>query len=320
MRAWLLTLVACAVCALPRAAGAEDRHAVLIFGAAGGEKYERQYAEWEKRFVTILQQRFAFPPEGITTLSSVSDEPQRLGSRDNVRRVLGDLRRTARPADVIFLVLVGHGNVDTEGAKFNLVGPDMDVSEWKSLVHGLPGRVVFVNGSAASFPFLEELSGPQRIVITATDSTAQRFDTMFPGLMIDALEDPATDIDRNGRVSLWELFAQTSQAVKRHYEQNGQLATERALVDDNSDGQGQEAGAPGHDGALARSTYFDPNPAANTDDPALAALLTRQRELEEQAEALKLRKSSMPVDEWNTEFERLMVELARVSKAIRSGS
>jgi hypothetical protein len=320
MTRWLVALSVCALCAMPRPSRADERHAVLVFGAAGGEKYEQQYANWEKRFVAILQERFAFPPEAIVTLSPASADPGRVSSRDNVRRVFVDLRRTARPDDVTFVVLIGHGNIDTDGARFNLVGPDIDVAEWSTLAGGLPGRLVFVNAAGASFPFLEQLSGPRRIVITATDSGAQRFDTVFPGLMLDALEDPATDVDRNGRVSLWELFTQTSQGVKRYYEQRGQLATERALVDDNSDGRGQEAGAPGQDGALARSTYLDPNPAANSDDPALTALLTRQQRLEEDVEALKLRKSSMPPDEWGAEFERLMIELARVSKAIRSGS
>lgn len=316
---WLAVLAVCVVCAMPRAARADERHAVLIFGAAGGEQYEQQYGEWEKRFVAILQERFAFPPDAIVTLSSKSDETARVSSRENVRRVFAELRRTARPDGVTFVVLVGHGNVDGAGARFNLVGPDLDVTEWAALVDGIPGRMVFVNSAGASFPFLQ-LSAPNRIVISATDSSAQRFDTVFPGLMLDALEDPATDVDRNGRVSLWELFTQTSLAVKQHYERRGELATERALVEDNSDRVGQEAGAPGQDGALARSTYFDLNPAANSDDPALIALLARQRALEEEAEALKLRKGSMPPDAWAAEFERVMIELARVSKTIRSRS
>ena len=96
---------------------------------------------------------------------------------------------------------------------------------------------------AASFPFLEHLAGPQRIVITATDSVAQRFDTVFPEYFVRALTDPAADLDKNGRVSVWEAFAAASMGVRRYYTQRGQLATERALIDDNGDGVGREAGA-----------------------------------------------------------------------------
>jgi hypothetical protein len=52
----------------------------------------------------------------------------------------------------------------------------------------------------------------------------------------------------------------------------------------------------------------------------VAALLTRQRALEEQAETLKLRKPLMPPAQWDAQFEKLMIELARVSRAIRSRS
>ncbi len=45
--------------------------------------------------------------------------------------------------------------------------------------------------------------------------------------------------------------------MKQHYEQRGQLTTERALIDDNGDGVGREAEAPGPDGALARILYLD---------------------------------------------------------------
>src|SRR3546814_5221033 len=67
----------------------------------------------------------------------------------------------------------------------------------------------------------------RRIVITATDSVAQRFDTVFPEYFIRALTDGASDIDKNGRVSVWEAFSAASLAVRRHYTQRGQLATER---------------------------------------------------------------------------------------------
>ena len=108
--------------------------------------------------------------------------------------------------------------------------------------------------------------------------------------------------------------------MREYDDWKGQLATERALLDDTGDGMGQEAGAPGPDGALARTTYLDADPIAAATDPEVAGLLTRQRALEVEAEQLKLRKPTMPAAAWEAEFERLMIELARVSKAIRSRS
>ena len=100
----------------------------------------------------------------------------------------------------------------------------------------------------------------------------------------------------------------------------GQLTTERALLDDDGDRIGREADAPGHDGALARATHLDADPVSASADPELAALIARQHVLEEQAEALKLRKASMPPAQWESQFEKLMIELARVSRAIRARS
>ena len=315
-----LLLAVVALCQLPSAVAAQERHAVLVFGAPGGEPYAATYARWQEALVASLRDRVGFATERIFVLAPGEADGARVSTRENVRRLFDTLRASVRADDLVLVLLVGHGTLDGDSAKFNLVGPDLDSSEWSRVLDRLPGRVVFVNSAGGSFPFLERLARPNRVVVTATDSSAQRFDTVFPEHLVTALDDPATDVDRNGRISLWELFSQASAAVRQHYEQRGQLATERALLDDNGDGQGQEAGAPGQDGALARTTYLDPDPVRAGGDPVLAELLARQRSLEQQAEALKLRKPSMAPDDWAREFERLMIELARVSHAIRSRS
>jgi len=96
--------------------------------------------------------------------------------------------------------------------------------------------------------------------------------------------------------------------------------TERAIIDDNGDGVGREADAPGPDGALARTLYLDGEDPAAATNPELAELLRRRRDLEAQAEALKLKKESMSGAQWEAEYEKLMVELARVSREIRERS
>jgi hypothetical protein len=312
-------LAALALLGVPSAAAAQNRSAVVVFGAPGGDDYAATYARWEAALVGSLTDRLGFAPERIAVLSGHSTDPSLRSTEGNVRRALASLR-TGRPDDLVLIALIGHGNLDTGGAKFNLVGPDLDAAQWRSLMDGVPGRLVFVNATGASFPFLGQLSGPNRIVITATDSTAQRFDTVFPDLLLKAIDDPATDQDRNGRLSVWEVFSAASAGVRQYYQQRGQLATERALLDDNADRVGREAGAPGQDGALARTTYLDADPLSGVTDPEVAALLTRQRALEEQAETLKLRKPLMPPAQWDAQFEKLMIELARVSRAIRSRS
>jgi hypothetical protein len=300
--------------------GAEERRALLVFGATGGESYAKAWAAWQATLVKALRERFGFSQDHIVVLTADGDAPGSKSTAGGVRAALDRLKSQASREDLVIVVLVGHGTADAESARFNLVGPDLDVAEWAALVDTLPGRLVFVNAAGASFPFLERLSREGRIVITATDATAQRFDTTFPEQLARALDDPATDADKNGRVSVWEAFAQASAGVRQYYDQRGQLATERALLDDTGDRVGQEAGASGPDGALARTTYLDPEPAAASVNPEIAELVARQRALERAAEDLKLRKPSMPAAQWEAEFEKLMIELARVSRAIRSRS
>ena len=144
--------------------------------------------------------------------------------------------------DLLLVVLIGHGTFDGTDAKFNLVGPDLESAEWAALIRPLPGLVVVVNTSSASFPFLERLAGPRPS--SSPPPTRRRSGSIrsFPEYFIHALIDPTADLDKNGRISVWEAFASASGGVRRHYQQRGQLSTERALLDDNGDGVGNDAG------------------------------------------------------------------------------
>jgi len=298
-------------------AHAEERYALIVVGANGDASYAEQYGQWRQSLVAALRESFKFDESHITTLFDGGDVAH-ASTAAGVRREVAALRAKMRPEDVLLLVLLGHGTFDGADAKFNLVGPDMDSKEWAALLKPLPGRLVIVDCTAASFPFLERLAGPQRIVITATDSVAQRFDTVFPDYFIKALTDPAADIDKNGRVSIWEAFIAASLGVRRYYEQRGQLATERALIDDNGDGKGREAGGEGDDGSAASRLYLDPDvPGAAPTDEELLSLLQKRATLQIDADELKQRRALMTPDEYQKEFEQLMIELAKVSREIR---
>lgn len=299
---------------------AEARHAVVVSGASGGPKYAEQMAQWRNDIRAALVDRYGFPADNVRLLVDETVKGGTTATAQNVRSTVAALREQLTADDVLLIVMLGHGTFDGEMAKFNLVGPDLTAVEWAALLDGLPGRLVVVNTTSASFPFLERLKGPQRIVMTATDSAAQKYATVFPDYFVKALRETSTDLDKNGRTSIFEVFASTSQAVKQHYEQRGQLTTERAVFDDNGDGVGREADAEGPDGSLARLLYLDAELPAAANDPELAALLKRRRELEAAAEALKGKKDAMPAPLWEAEYEKLMLELARVTRDIRAKS
>ena len=305
---------------VPAVANAEQRWAIIVSGASGGPKYAEDMKTWRTALSTTLVDRYGFTADKVRVFVDETVKTGDQGTAENVRRVLAEVKKQLTREDLLLLVFLGHGTADADAAKFNLVGPDMTAVDWAGLLTGVPSRMVVINTTEASFPFLERLSGANRVVITATDTVAQKYATVFPDYFVKALSAASTDLDKNGRTSIFEVFAATSLAVKQHYEQRGQLTTERPIIDDNGDGVGRESEAPGPDGALARVLYLDAEDPIAAGNPEVAALLKRRRELESEAEALKLKKDAMPSAQWQAEYEKLMLELARVSREIRQKS
>jgi hypothetical protein len=311
------------VAAFARPSAAADRYALIISGAAGGDQYAEKYNTWRTTITTTLLDTFKYPPDHVVVLADdAGDDAARKSTRENVQRAFADLRKRMTKDDQLLVLLIGHGTTaDGDEAKFNLVGPDLTGSEWAEMVKPLPGRLVFVDTTAASFPFLRKIAGRNRVVLTATDSSAQQFETLFAEHFVKAFTTAEADVDKNGRVSIWEAFTFASAAVRSAYEQKGQLPTERALLDDTGAGVGREAQTPGSDGALAKITYVQPEPPlALPSDAAQAALVRRRAELEAQLEELKARKEHMAEDQYGAELEKILIEIARVGAQLRTKS
>ena len=319
-RIFFVSFVLFAVALLPVPAAAENRWAIIISGASGGEKYAEQMATWRNDLRTALVSRYQFKPEFVKVLVDEAATSGDKGSAENVRKVFAEIKKGGSREDFVFVVLLGHGTYDGNVAKFNLIGPDLTAKDWTDMLSGVQGRLTVVNTTEASFPFLESLTTKGRVVITATDSPAQKYATVFPEYFVKAMKEASTDLDKNGRTSIYEVFAAASAAEKQHYEQRGQLTTERALLDDNGDGKGREATAEGPDGGIARIAYLDTEVVAESTNPELAALIRRRRDLEARAEEHKELKGVMPDTEWQAQFEKLMLELAQVSAEIRKKS
>ena len=299
-------------------ASAADRYALVITGASGGPQYAERHAAWRGKFVTALKDAFGYPDDHTVVLSEDAESAGLRSTRANVSAVLQALTRRVTKDDQLFILLIGHGTSGDTDAKFNLVGPDLPAAEWAGLLRPIAGRVVFVNASSASFEYLERLAGRGRIVVTATDSAAQQYATIFPEFFVEAFTTESADLDRNGRVSVWEAFRSASAGVKGWFEGQGRLATERPLLDDNGDGIGREAEEPGPDGALAQMTYLQPEtPVAESADPAVAELLRQRATVESRLEALRAGKANLPAEQYERELEALLLEIARLDRQIK---
>ena len=318
-RAGVLVLCLVAVLFNPSWSRAEDYFTLIVSGASGDPTYVETYDRWRQTLIASLRAQPEFREEHLLVLADTPGPGVGRASRGGVRQAFDQLRARMTDDSIAFIVLFGHGTFDGVDAKFNLVGPDLEADAWRALTDTLPGRVVFVNTTAASFPFLSRLSGARRVVVTATESSVQRYDTMFPEFFVQAFEDEAADIDRNGRLSILEVFEFASAQVRRWYQRQGRLATERARLDDTGDGIGRDAEQSGPDGALAARMHVGAGLelAPGVTDPTLVPLMTRRRQLEDQVADLKARKAEMEADAYLDALERLLVDLARVSRDIR---
>jgi hypothetical protein len=280
-----------------------DNFALVVSGAAGGEAYAKKYDGWRTSMIAALKS-LGYADDHVVGLSHAS--------RDQIQRALQAVLQKLTKDDGLFVMLIGHGTSEGDVAKFNLVGPDMTARDWADQFKTFPGRLIFVDTTSSSFPFLRQLARPGRIVVTATDSIAQEFETVFPEFFVKAFSDPAADSDKDGRVSVFEAFFYASTNVRTWFDRQNRLPTERALLDDDGDGVGREAWNPSPDGAVAKLTYLQA-PATAAADP----LAKRQAEIETAIADLKARRATMPPAAYDAELERLLTELARVSSQRR---
>jgi hypothetical protein len=294
---------------------AADRYAVVITGASGGPIYAEKYDKWRTSFLLTLTRKFNYPEDHLFVLAETEDRTVGRATRENVRRIFGSLRERLTSDDLLLVILIGHGTTGDEGeAKFNLVGPDLSSSQWAEVLKPIPATIVLVNTTGGSFPFMKRLAGPKRVVLTATDSAAQQFETVLPEFFLKAFDDPAADEDKNGRVSIWEAFSYASSAVHQWFQQRGQLSTERPLLDDNGDGVGREAQTPGSDGALARTIYLEAEPSGDGD----SGLSKRRAALERQLDDLRTQKALSPSPgQFDQDIETLLIEIAQISRQLR---
>jgi len=301
---------------------AQDHYTLLVTGASGGATFKENHDRWRATLIAALRNVPAFDDDHLIVLAETPGPGIGRASREGVRQAAEQLAGRMGEDAVLYVVLIGHGSFDGIDAKFNLVGPDLEAAEWDALLSQLPGRLVFVNTTSASFPFLERLAGPGRTIVTATESAVQRYDTVFPQFFVEAFVDLAADRDKDGRVSILEAFEFASVGVRQWYQQRGQLATERALLDDTGDGRGVEAGQSGPDGSIAARLYLGAGPeeAEVVSDPRLVPLVTRRQALRQAVDDLKAVKADMRPELYLRDLERVLIELARVSRQLRRAS
>ncbi len=123
------------------------------------------------------------------------------------------------------------------------------------------------------------------------------------------------DLDKNGGVSVHEIFSYAAQETARFFEEAGQLATEHPQMDDDGDGSASrlEELDAGGDGHLASLLYVKPRTDLASVSEEARPLLREKETLERSIADLKRRKGAMDEDAYYAELEDLFVQLARIN-------
>jgi hypothetical protein len=306
---------------------AAQTHVIIVTGASGEAKYATTFHAAATAFADALVNTHGVPSENVVYLAeNPARDPARIdgkSSKSELSKALSHVADKARAGDRALLVLIGHGSHAGADSRLNLPGPDVTAAELAVMLEPLAAmQVAVVNAASASGDFLPVLSGKNRVIITATKSSYERNETLFPQFFVNAFTTAGADTDKDERVSLLEAFVYAKREVTRVYETDTRLPTEHAMLDDDGDRRGSpEPSSQSGDGAFARRFIVGGARTARGTESAKApaALVARKSQLEAQVDSLRRRKDSMVAEEYQQQLEKLLVDLARVSQAIREG-
>jgi hypothetical protein len=297
---------------------------LIVVGLTGDAEHAKTFQAWGNTLAQASA-RLGVPPERMVYLAEKAAEggvpTSGRSTREEIAKALTGFAAEAGPEDLVLITLIGHGTFDGRTPKFNLPGPDMGPADFNALLGKLKTKqLVFVNTTSASGPFVAELSGPGRTIVTATRNGAETFATLFGGFFVDALTSEAADADKNKRISILEAFQFAKAETARAYEREGLLATEHALLDDNGDKEGiQDPSPTAADGKVAAVLSLGvAGDDGLPDDPKLRALHLERRDLERRVEALRLLKDSMEPARYTSELEQLVTAIALKTREIRA--
>lgn len=330
----LATMFGCAACQ----SSAWAATVIVVRGAPGSDEYAKQFATWAERWKAAAErggaklveigvtaadaQASKSNPEGSSTTAAVETPPEdRTLLREAIAQVAkeADTEAESKFGD-LWLVLIGHGTFDGKKAKFNLRGTDVtadDLAEWLKPVKT---RTAIINCASSSGPFINRLSGANRVIVTATKSGYEQNFARFGDYLSAAIGDDGIDLDKDEQTSLLEAYLAASARTEEFYKQESRLATEHALVDDNGDGLGTPAdwfrgwrsvraakagAAP--DGPLAGRFVL----VRRGSDATLPAEVRSRRDvIERQIAQLRSEKANLDELEYFARLEAMLIELA----------
>ena len=295
MRLWLFILLTCSL-------QARDLDVIIVRGADGAEEYG-------KKFSAQVEAWKAACAKGEATVEIISGAETTAKLEKRLAETKAD-----RP---LWLVLIGHGTFDGREAKFNAEGPDFDAKQLAAWLAPLKQEVVVMHCASSSGGFVRPLAGKSRIIITATKSPDEVFYARFGEHFAEAVGGlPEADLDQDKQVSLLEAFRHASKTAATFYENEGRLATEHALIEDNGDGvptRREMLEAPPAEAKLDGERAGQLVLVLSEEEKKLTDAQRAKRDaLESELKKLKEQRAKLGDDDYYSKLEKLLRELGEV--------
>jgi hypothetical protein len=241
-------------------------------------------------------------------------------TRTRLSEAFATVAREAKADDDLVVILIGHGSFDGTEYKFNLPGPDISGSELAGFCDKIAAkRQLIVDTTSASGGAVPALKKQGRAIITATKSGTEKNATVFARYWIEAMRDPAADVDKNEAISALEAFQYAERKTAEFYQSQKRLATEHPQFEDTGKNDPVRTPSTETNEGLLLSTFTlvrmgQAQRAAA--DPAKRDLLAKKEALEQKIDKLKYEKAAMPEDEYKNQLTAALVELARVQQEL----
>jgi hypothetical protein len=271
---------------------------ILTVAGLGGEP------DYEQRFTMLASDTDKILRTGGQTDRVVETLKGADATRPKVEASLARIASQAKPQDAFVLMMIGHGTFDGTEYKFNLPGPDISAAELAASMNRISaGRQLVVDMTSSSGGAVAAFKKDNRTVITATKSGMEKNATVFARYWVEALRDPAADVDKNETISALEAFQYAEKKTSQFYSEQKRLATEHPQIDDQQR-------------ASAFPLLKFGSASAVVTDPAKRELIAKKEDIENKIDALKYQKSLMAPDEYKKQLTTLLLELARAQEAV----
>lgn len=210
------------------------RHALIMCGHPGDSGHVKSFADTVRKLGDGLAKTIGIPKERQHILFG-SDRPKDLpgasgpATREAVTEKVAEVRKLIGAADGLWVICLGHAHHDGRQAWWNLPGPDISAAQFGKLFADVACREqVFIMTTSLSGYFVAPLARRDRVVIAATESDAETNETTFPAvfaqILAGGLQLAEHDVDKDGKLSLFDLYVVVAKEIAQNYANCSALA------------------------------------------------------------------------------------------------